>query len=100
MNSPFTKHIYRAISKNMKEILTRLLAHTTFSNDNQLLYDVLYELQDIESGWTKEYHEAMGQHVQIAREDHKVTTKQESRRGKVEDGYGQQCKQHVPGVMD
>ncbi|CAG8722390.1 3958_t:CDS:1, partial [Cetraspora pellucida] len=54
MNSPSTKCICRATSKNAKEILTRLLAHTTFPNDDQLLYDVLHELQDIESGWTKE----------------------------------------------
>ncbi|CAG8753699.1 17383_t:CDS:2 [Dentiscutata erythropus] len=39
---------------NAKEILSQLLTHTTLSDDDQLLYDVLHELQDIESGWTKE----------------------------------------------
>ncbi|CAG8566068.1 23441_t:CDS:2 [Cetraspora pellucida] len=55
MNLPSTKRICRATSKNAKEILTRLLTHTTFSDDGQLLYNVLHELQDIESGWTKEH---------------------------------------------
>ncbi|KAF0402729.1 hypothetical protein F8M41_009393 [Gigaspora margarita] len=54
INSPPTKRIHRATSKNAKEILFQLLAHTTFYDDDQLLYDVLHELQDIESGWTKE----------------------------------------------
>ncbi|CAG8759644.1 2893_t:CDS:1, partial [Cetraspora pellucida] len=49
MNSPSTKRICRATSKNVKEILTRLLVHTTFSDNDQLLYDVLHELQDIKS---------------------------------------------------
>ncbi|CAG8649651.1 16384_t:CDS:2 [Gigaspora rosea] len=54
INSPPTKRIRRATSKNAKEILSQLLAHTTFPDNDQLLYDVLHELQDIELGWTKE----------------------------------------------
>ncbi|CAG8835630.1 18672_t:CDS:2, partial [Gigaspora margarita] len=38
-----------ATSKNAKEILSQLLAHTTFSDNDQLLYDVLYKLQNLES---------------------------------------------------
>ncbi|CAG8765605.1 18219_t:CDS:2, partial [Dentiscutata erythropus] len=36
-------------SNNAKEILSQLLTHTTLSDNDQLLYDILYELQDIES---------------------------------------------------
>ncbi|CAG8635635.1 4280_t:CDS:1, partial [Dentiscutata erythropus] len=43
-----------ATSKNAKEILSQLLAHTTFPDNDQLLYNVFHELQDIELDWTKE----------------------------------------------
>ncbi|CAG8822653.1 20834_t:CDS:1, partial [Racocetra persica] len=41
-------------SSNAKEILSQLLPCTSFSDDDQLLYKALHDLQDIETGWTKE----------------------------------------------
>ncbi|CAG8691459.1 5551_t:CDS:1, partial [Cetraspora pellucida] len=52
--TPSTKRIRRSTSSKAKEILSQLLIHKSFAEDDQLLYEVLRELQDIELGWDKE----------------------------------------------
>ncbi|CAG8495403.1 10033_t:CDS:10 [Diversispora eburnea] len=49
-----TKRIRGSTINKAKEILSRLLTHKSFIEDDQLLYKVLHELQDIESGWDKD----------------------------------------------
>ncbi|CAG8847697.1 21204_t:CDS:2, partial [Gigaspora margarita] len=53
-NPPPSKHICWFTSNSAKEILTQLLTCRSFSDNDQLLYKVLHELQDVDPGWTKE----------------------------------------------
>ncbi|CAG8825059.1 4174_t:CDS:1, partial [Cetraspora pellucida] len=42
-------------NNNAKEILFQLLTYSSFSDNNQLLYNILHKLQDVKSAWTKEH---------------------------------------------
>ncbi|CAG8715106.1 10737_t:CDS:2, partial [Racocetra persica] len=44
----------RSTSSKAKEILSQLLIYKYSNENDQLLYKILYELEDVESGWNKE----------------------------------------------
>ncbi|CAG8794788.1 8971_t:CDS:1, partial [Racocetra persica] len=42
-------------SSKAKEILSQLLIHKYSNENDQLLYKIFHELEDVESGWNKEH---------------------------------------------